>query len=389
MIKNNLEKKWAICLGGSASKIPILRSIKARGINCCVVDRNPNCACKYYADLFLNISTFDYDCIIEQLKKSKIKDDVVILFAYTSLMQAQFSASRISEKLNIPGWSESILKFAWDKIAFKNLCRKIGILTPESIISNNIDEIKHFIRKKGRVVYKPRIGGVGSESVHFIDSSTNLNSTIYKDKLFFLEEYLGNELYSLDGLVVDHKIIFNLLTKKIMRSGSRIIAGFISCLNKWDYLTIQAEKLIKAMRLDNTFFSFDIILHNGSFYFIDFGLLLDCEIDRLLAYADIDVFGLFIDYILKLTPVEKLKFNRKVAMAFLYPYKDGIIKKLPNLKDITLDPNIWVEFNKNENDRCEQKGLVSDKIGHVIRENICWRDLQKIANQFEEKIIIE
>ena len=46
MIKNNLEKEWAICLGGLASKIPILRSIKARGINCCIIDKNPNCACK-------------------------------------------------------------------------------------------------------------------------------------------------------------------------------------------------------------------------------------------------------------------------------------------------------------------------------------------------------
>jgi len=389
MNKNSLKNKWVICLGGSASKTPILEAVKARGFNLCVIDKNPDCIAKNYSDLFLNISTFDSDAIIEHLTKSKIKNNIVVLFAYTSLIQAQYSASRISKDLNIPGWSKSTLEFAWNKIAFKNLCREIGILTPESIISNNIDETKHFIKEKGRVVYKPIRGGVGSESVHFIDSSTNFNSAICKDKSFFLEEYLGNELYSLDGLIIYHKIVFELLTRKIVRSDSQAIAGFTSCLNKWIHLTIQAKKLIKAMELNNTFFSFDIILHNGSFYFIDFGLLLDCEIDRLLAYADIDVFELFIDYILKLAPIEKLKFNRKIAMAFLYPYRDGIIKKLPKPKDVISEPNIWIEFNKNENDRCEQKGVVADKVGHIIKENICWRDLQKIANQFEENIIIE
>jgi len=392
MTAENLKNKWAICLGGSASKIPIIESTKTRGLDCCVIDQNPNCVAKNHSDLFLNISTFDSDTIIKQLEKSGIKDNIIILFAYTSLMQAQYSASRISKELNIPGWSKSLLSYAWNKLSFKNLCSEIGILTPESIVSKNTNEIKHFIKEKGKVLYKPISGSVGSESVHIIDSVANLNSTSCKNNSFFLEEFVGNELYSLDGLVIDHKIVFEIITRKYARSGTLVIDGFVVCTNEIIKNTIvtHAKKLIKAMKLNNTFFGFDIMLHNDLFYFIDFGLLLDSEIDRFLSYASIDVFGLFIDYILKLKPIESLRLDRKIAMAFIYSHKKGIIKKLPNLENTNADlRNMVIEFNKNENDEGELRGIVADKIGHIITERTEWSNITTIADQMEKQVIIE
>jgi len=392
MKKNNLKDKWVICLGGSASKIPIIEAVKKRGLNCCVIDRNPNCVAKNFSDLFLNISTFNSDDILEQLIKLNIKDNIFIIFAYTSLMQAQYSALRIAKDLNILGWSESTLKLAWDKISFKNLCGKIGILTPESIIPNDIDEIKYFIKEKGLVVYKPKRGGVGSEKVHLINSSTNLNSINYKNNSFFLEEFMGNNLYSLDGLIIDHKIVFKLITRKYVRTDSQAIAGFSSYVDKEikNAVNILIGKLIRAIDLNNTFFSFDIILNNELFYFIDFGILLDCEIDRFLNYMGIDVFGLFIDYFLSRKNILKIIFNDKIAMAFLYPLKKGKIKKLPKLGDIySFKTDLAVEFNKKIYDKCNKRGLVEDKIGHIIKKNICWKDIRKMASLFEKNIIID
>ena len=58
MDKNNLKDKWVICLGGSTSKIPIIEAVKKRGLNCCVIDRNPKCVAKNYSDLFFRSALY-------------------------------------------------------------------------------------------------------------------------------------------------------------------------------------------------------------------------------------------------------------------------------------------------------------------------------------------
>ena len=390
MVNSSLREKWAICLGGSASKIPIVESIKAKGLKCCIIDQNSGCAAKDHADLFVNISTFDSEAIISQLEELGIKDNISIIFAYTSLMQAQYSALRISKDLNISGWSELSINYAWNKQSFKNLCHETGILTPESIVSNDINEIKNFIKEKGKVVCKPIKGGIGSESVHFINS-TNFNSNLYKFDSLLFEEYLGNELYSLDGLVINNKIIFELVTRKMVSPISFATVGFICNVseNVKNTIIIKSEELLKTLKFNNTFFSFDILVHNDLFYFFDSALLLDCEVDRLLNCIGIDVFGLFIDCFLGREDIEKVIFNKKIAMAFLYPTKRGIIRFLP--PDIVGDrtSNIILEYNKQIGDSVINNGFVSSKIGHIIGENVNWNQLSKMSSNIEKKIHIE
>ena len=50
------------------------------------------------------------------------------------------------------------------------------------------------------------------------------------------------------------------------------------------------RQLISGLSLNNTFFNFDLLRVENHLYFIDFGILLDAKIDRLLSFLGIKVY---------------------------------------------------------------------------------------------------
>ncbi len=302
-------------------------------------------------------------------------------------MNGQFSASRISQILHTPYCSEDILKLSWNKIELKKKCEHLGIPTPDYVINEN-NKLKKFLVHKKKIISKPKIGGIGSNSVFMFDSS-NIPKFLNKENCFF-EEYLGDELYSYQALKIKGKFIFEFVLRKYIRPNSFTIDGFSANVsNKYIKSIIHsARKFIDNTKIDNSFIGFDVVHKNNIFYFIDFGILLDAKIDRLLSFQKIDVFDIFLTSLFSKSIDKKYILNKNSSMAFLYPKIKGKIKNLPNIK-IYENNLIKLEFDKVLNDYCTLNNVVSDTLGHTISSNLTWCDLKNLSNKIEKQIILE
>lgn len=381
------EEKWILCLGGSKSKVTLINSIKKNGFKCCIIDKNKKSFSKNLADLFVNQSIINTNQIYDILEKIGIQNKIVLIFAYVSLMEGQFTASKISQMLNIPYCSKDILKLSWNKVELKKKCKNLGIPTPDYVINEN-DKLKKFLVQTKKIISKPKIGGIGSNSVFMFDS-LNISKISNEENVFF-EEYLGDELYSYQALKINGKFVFEFVLRKYIRHNSFTIDGFSANVpNEYIKNIIHlARKFIDNTKIDNSFIGFDVVCKNNIFYFIDFGILLDAKIDQFLSFQKINVFDLFLNSLFSKSTRKKYTLNKNSSIVFLYPKTKGRIKKLPNVK--TYENSMTkLEFDKGLNDYCTLSNVVSDTIGHIISSRLVWDDLKNFSNKIENQIILE
>ncbi len=380
------EQNWILCLGGSKSKLSLINSIHNKGFKCCLVDINQNCEMKNYSDLFLNVSIFNYKEILELLSTNNLIDKIILIIGYTSLEKGQFSAYMISKKLKLPFCSKKVLEFAWNKYLFKKFCKKNNFLTPEYIEKANYSTISKFLQKKSKIICKPK-NGVGSINVNILKSPKDLQK--FQDfHNYIFEEFLGNNLFSIDGLVINQKLIFQFVSKKHTRPNSFLTSGFSTIQDRKIHQTLEniGKKLFKKMHLNNSFFSLDVLLYNDVYYLIDFGILLDAEIDHLLFFLNIDIFSLLLD---SLFNNSKFVFTQKDnwVISFLYPKKSGIITSLPIISQN--NDKMIIKLNPKLGDTCNMPNGISDSVGYVIAKNSKWDKIREISDKLEQKITIK
>lgn len=249
-------------------------------------------------------------------------------------------AAKLRENFDIDGQNlESAISFR-DKYVMKNLARQAGILSPPYEVVTSIMQVLKFINTFSYpIIIKPRLG-MAAENVMILHNELELlenYSTDLENGNYLIEKFASGDMYTIDGLIVNHKLKFNAVFKYIngclcYREETGFLAHIISPEEKIHQdLTEFADNLISKLPSPAvSSFHCEVFVQND--------VILLCEIASRTAGARMDecikeTYGIdlneaWVKESLKLPYNYKIHKKESLAGVYLIPYKVGKIKKM-------------------------------------------------------------
>ncbi len=206
-------QKRVLFLGGAYAQVPIIQEAKDRGwyiITCDYLPDNPG---HKLADEYYNVSTTDFQGVLELAKK--VNPDFVIAYASDP---AAPTAAYVSDKLGLPGNTYNSVKLLSEKDLFRNFLLNNGFNTPRSVSIINENDFENVRFLSFPIMIKPTDSS-GSKGVAKIDNISQLSKAVKYAKSFsrnnriIAEEYIesyGPQIHG-DGFVIDGELIFHYL----------------------------------------------------------------------------------------------------------------------------------------------------------------------------------
>ena len=219
-----MNRKRILFLGGAYSQIPIIKEAKNRGwyiITCDYLPDNPG---HKYADVYHNVSTTDFDGVLEVAKKTS--PDFIIAYASDP---AAPTAAWVSEQLGLPGNSYKSIQTLAEKDLFRKFLKKNGFNTPNAVSIESEKDYDLLKELSFPIIVKPTDSS-GSKGVSRVDNKSEIKKAIEyalmfsRNKRVIAEEFVDNELGDIhgDGFVYNGNLIFCYLGDHIYSEGSNI-----------------------------------------------------------------------------------------------------------------------------------------------------------------------
>lgn len=121
-------------------------------------------------------------------------------------------AATLREHLRVPGMGETTTRYFRDKLAMRVRARDRGILVPEFIQILNYEALRNFMANvPGPWVLKPRseASSIGLKKVHNAEELwQSLDMLGDRQSFYLLERFVPGEVYHVDSIVWDNKIVF-------------------------------------------------------------------------------------------------------------------------------------------------------------------------------------
>ena len=206
--------KKILFLGGAYSQIPIIKEAKSRGWYIVTCDYLPDNPGHKLADQYYNISTTDFEEVLNLAKD--IRPDYVV--AYASDPAAPVAAF-VSEKLGLPGNPYESIRTLAEKDLFRNFLHKHGFNAPKAVTINTEDNAIEKIKSlQFPVIIKPTDSsgskGVTKVKSHLeVPTAVNFAFTFSRNKRLIAEEFIesNGEQFHGDGFVYRGDLIFSYL----------------------------------------------------------------------------------------------------------------------------------------------------------------------------------
>lgn len=373
-------KNSIVVIGGGQSQLPFIKAMLKSGYKPIVFDKNEKSPAKYVADKFFAVSTHDSMQVLEILKP--YQDEIASCFTYSSYVGALQTTALINDIFALPGLRGEALELCLSKSLFRKRCAGTGVRCPEAKTFSSVSEAFGFLKEKVNVIVKPAVGACGSDGVSYVRHNNNqlqekfaYAARLSENGQVVLEEYIDGLEYSIDGYVHDNTVSVLLVSRKYSLGPAHgfAIDGFFAGSNvlpaeQKKVLCESAIRCVAALKLNNSFFSFDVISKGNNFYYIDYGCLLDAKIDVMLDFVGFDVYSIPAFAIsgnllaLKLNEVV----NQDLALRLIYAKKSGRIKVLDSDGLITKELGEDVRFFLSEGDSVSPPQSVSDSLGAIL-----------------------
>lgn len=219
-------QKRVLFLGGAYAQVPIIQEAKNRGwyiITCDYLPENPG---HKLADEYYNVSTTDFQGVLELAKK--VEPDFIIAYASDP---AAPTAAYVSEKLGLPGNSYNSVKLLSEKDLFRKLLSDNCFNTPRSVSIRNDDDFEKVRFLDFPIIVKPTDAS-GSKGVTQVNNITQLKKAVdyalnfSRNKRIIAEEFIDNDVADIhgDGFVIDGELSFTCL-------GDHIYNGTVNRFN--------------------------------------------------------------------------------------------------------------------------------------------------------------
>jgi len=371
------SKNAFLFIGGSNSHLPFIEAANNLNFFTVVFDLNNDCSGKKKSDKFYNISTHNFDEILKACEEISFNLKIKGVITYSSASAAHFVVCKIREVYNLPKNDLSLLETLNDKELQKKLFLKFNIPSPCSYLANNYEESVKISDHIGYpLIIKPHSDSQGSLGVRYVKDSFSLEKCFHESFLnskngkVLIEKFSNGQEFSVDGVVISEKIHILSICKKhtLGPNNGFIIEGFETALLNHQHtkeITELSIKTLQTFKVKNSFFSLDIIKDGNEFMVIECGNLLDCMIDRMLFYNEIDVYKLAIKMFSNIV-VDKIfdPIQNYSAMRLIYSYDNGILKINSNHNLTSI-----IEWHKKDGDKICKPSSVADLVCISILEN--------------------
>lgn len=201
-------------LGAAYAQMPIIVEAKKRGYYICTCDYLPDNPGHKLADEYYNVSTTDYEGVLELAKK--IQPDQVV--AYASDPSAPIAAY-VAEKMGLPGNPYASVLTLGEKDIFRKHMREHGFRSPQSLVIDDGTDVESLAGLLNWPAMLKPTDSCGSKGVALINSMDDLRQGIPKAKAhsrngrLILEEFIDNEGGDIhgDGFVLESELVFHCL----------------------------------------------------------------------------------------------------------------------------------------------------------------------------------
>lgn len=208
--------KKIMILGASELQLPAIRKAKDMGLECIAVDYDENAVGAKEADTFYNISTLDYESVLEAASKEKI--DGIITICSDRPMAI---VSKVSRELGLNAISTDAALKATNKTYMRNALFKDGVPVPEYRICKSKDEYIKAVDEIGLPVIVKPSDNAGSRGIVFVDEYKNIDKAYDYSKsnsleeVVLVEEFMEGAEVSVEAFVCNDKIEIVQITDKI------------------------------------------------------------------------------------------------------------------------------------------------------------------------------
>ena len=388
-----MKKKTIIYLGGGLSQKPAIKSLKKKGINIILIDRNSNCESKDHADFFLNLDLKNSKKIIQNL--NLLKNEFNFVGTYGVADYAMITVAKINEKFKLKGLNSKFAKLFINKESSKNFFRKSKICTPKTIfygkeITNKI--IKEiFSQKENKKIIIKSIDQNNSRGVSTIKNFSKKNlekasKIAFKySKYIMIEEYLEGKTYSVDCLVnkKNSKVIstsLNLYKQGKNKENDLIIQPSDLKKNNLQKLNISLDKLFKKLKNYIGPLTIDFIIFNDKFYFLEMSPHFHAASSEVLRGNKNPILS-FINLFLDKKIENKVKNLRKIITY--------IVQTKTNSKNIKLSNKLLEDnrlVNSKKFSKNPKKNIIFDSLPAIIYFKFYQKSYNKIMNYLTTNI---
>jgi len=141
------------------------------------------------------------------LARSHVIDRIVALDDYDVL-----TAAALREHLRLPGMGDTTVRYFRDKLAMRVKAQENGIPVPDFVHVLNYDRIHEYMAHVPPPwVFKPRFEAstIGITKINAPQEFwSRLDGLGDRQSFYLLEHYIPGEVYHVDSLVFDHRVIF-------------------------------------------------------------------------------------------------------------------------------------------------------------------------------------
>ena len=268
--------KRILSIGASPNQVPLIKAIREQGHFALAVDINPDAPGAALADLSETVSIFDAAGIIEWTKNQRL--DAVLT---CSSGRAIETVSLVAQALNLAGPSLLSVQNSLNKLRWKPILERNGILTPR------FGKFKPDLPRPDFPCLLKPAQGIGGEGIHYCEPSSAWPA-LPLDELYLFEEYLNGDVITLYGLVSESCARFLLAAKKTvpLRPDFRHLALEPTEILP-DYLSL-FEQVVELLGVNFApVFQIDLVKHQQQHYVIDLGIELD---PKLPSHCSLNVY---------------------------------------------------------------------------------------------------
>ena len=340
----------------------------------------------------------DHLFIFNYIKKYKINAVMVVATDAPMLATAKACA-----KAKIPFMSPSTANLSTNKLKQRKLMIANGFLTPKFQAFSNLCGAKKAAKKIGfPSVVKP-VDSSGSRAVKLLMNEEMLekyaNDAISTSgtKKAMIEEYISGTEYSIEGFVINKKIVISATSEKVRSAPPALLDVSVIfpdnlARSNQKKLINTAKNLIAHTKLNNCPFHIEAIYSSKGPVIVEFaarGPGFKVFTDILPEISGIDTLHTQLNIALNKPRIKYTKKLFKYAHITFIAGKNGIVKSIKGLSISRKYKNITeVEFFIKKGDKVKNLESGSDRIGYIIGKSNNLKNLRGSIKKTLNTIVV-
>src|SRR5690349_7536289 len=159
------------------------------------------------------------------------------------------TAAHLREHFRMPGMGDTLARNFRDKLAMRTTARNAGLLVPEFTGVFNYDDLSEFMaRVSPPWLLKPRseASSMGIKKINHADELWPILESLGDQQSFFvLEQFVTGDVYHVDGLVNNGKVLFSMAHKYGQPPLSVYASGGVFLTRSLDRESEESEALVE------------------------------------------------------------------------------------------------------------------------------------------------